>query len=134
MKAIYLKSITGIGGIIVGYLFGRWDIMLETLLSFIIFDIITGIIGGLYNKNLSSKVMRRGLIRKGYELLFVCVAYRLDIITGQNVFRSFSIWYFIATEGLSIVENLGKFIDLPAFVKKFLEQLKDTADKGDTNG
>lgn len=134
MKAIYLKSITGIGGIIVGYLFGGWDIMLETLLSFIIFDIITGIIGGLYNKNLSSKVMRRGLIRKGYELLFVCVAYRLDIITGQNVFRSFSIWYFIATEGLSIVENLGKFIDLPAFVKKFLEQLKDTADKGDTNG
>ena len=133
MKAIYLKSITGIGGIIVGYLFGGWDIMLETLLSFIIFDIITGIIGGLFNKNLSSKVMRRGLIRKGYELLFVCVAFRLDIITGQNVFRSFSIWYFIATEGLSIIENLGKFIELPSFVKNFLEQLKDAADKGEAN-
>ena len=133
MKAIYLKSITGIGGIIVGYLFGGWDIMLETLLSFIIFDIITGIIGGLFNKNLSSKVMRRGLIRKGYELLFVCVAFRMDIITGQNVFRSFSIWYFIATEGLSIIENLGKFIELPSFVKNFLEQLKDAADKGEAN-
>lgn len=131
MKSVYLKSITGFGGIIMGYLFGCWDIMIETLFCFIIFDVITGIISGFYHKNLNSSVMRRGLIRKGYELLFICVAYRLDVITRQEVFRSFAIWYFIATEGLSIIENIGKFIELPNFIKKFLEQLKDNADKGE---
>ena len=41
--------------------------------------------------------------------------------------------YIIATEGLSIVENLGKLgVPFPSFVLKALEQLREKADKSPT--
>ena len=46
------------------------------------------------------------------------------------MFRSGVVGFFLANEGLSILENAGKLgVPLPEFLKKALEQLKNNSDK-----
>ena len=128
---IELTTLFGFFGTLASYVFGGFDLLLQTLLIFIICDILTGVIGGIYNQNLNSHIMSRGIIRKMYEMLIVVIALRLDKLTGTNIFRTFACYFFIANEGLSILENVGKFIEYPDFIKKFLEQLKKSGNEGD---
>lgn len=131
---IELTTVFGFLGTIMSYVFGGFDLLLQTLLVFIICDILTGVIGGFYNQNLNSHIMSRGIIRKSYEMLIVVIALRLDKLADVDLFRTFACYFFIANEGLSILENVGKFIEYPEFLYKFLEQLKQKGNDGEANG
>ena len=114
------------------FLFGGMDNLFSTVLFFIVSDCVTGVVSALYHEELNSGKMKRGLIRKTYELVIIVVCVRLDKLTGNTFFRTFGCYYFIAMEGLSILENVGKFLELPQFLVKFLEQLKESANNGDS--
>lgn len=130
MGTIFKTVVSAIGGIL-SFLWGECDILLITLLIFILLDIITGLIKAFYNKDLDSRKMARGIIAKGFEMLIVLIGVRLDQLTGLNgTFRSFAIMYYVATEGLSILENTGEFIELPDWLKNFLTQLKEKSNEG----
>lgn len=130
METVFKTIISAIGGIL-SFLWGECDVLLLTLLMFITLDIITGLIKALYKKELDSRKMARGIISKGFEMLIVLIGVRLDQMTGMNgTFRSFAIMYYVATEGLSILENTGEFIELPDWLKNFLTQLKQKANEG----
>ena len=48
------------------------------------------------------------------------------------MFRTGMILYIVATEGISVLENLGILgVPLPGFVAKALEQLRDRSDAGE---
>ena len=48
------------------------------------------------------------------------------------MFRTGMILYIVATEGISVLENLGILgVPLPEFVVKALEQLRDRSDAGE---
>ncbi|PNT94137.1 phage holin family protein [Clostridium thermosuccinogenes] len=112
-------------------LLGGWDTALQVLLVFTLIDIITGILKAIYNKDLSSGIAYKGAIKKVGIYLIVAVACKLDEYMQTNFIRTFVIGYYIATEGISITENLGVCgVPLPAFVKNILQQLKDSSDKG----
>ena len=49
----------------------------------------------------------KGLCRKGMTLIFVMVAYRLDLVIGTNYIRDAVTIAFIANETISLVENAG---------------------------
>ena len=58
-------------------------------------------------------------------LLFVLVAYRLDLIIGTNYIRDAVIIAFIANETISLVENAGLMgIPLPAVIIKAIDVLQ----------
>ena len=60
-----------VGGII-SYGLGGWDKLLKVLVALVILDYVTGVLKAIYNKELSSEVGYRGIIRK--ILIFVVVA------------------------------------------------------------
>ena len=120
----YVKICLGILNSAIGYLLGGLDTMLICLLLFMLLDYITGIIKGFKNKKLSSEVGFYGLLKKATILVVVMVAVQLDTALNlDNVMRYLAIGFYIANEGLSILENAGEIgIPLPEKLKESLEK------------
>lgn len=117
-----------IGGLLIGFL-GGWDIALQVLIIFVILDYITGIIAAFYEKNLNSEVGMWGIFRKIMLFIPIAVGYWLDTIMGVQVFRSLAIFFYVANEGLSLFENLGRMgVPIPAPLRAALEQMKQKAE------
>ena len=126
---------TQIIGIPVGslavFLFGTWTPLMGVLFVAIVLDVISGITKGFYNKELRSKNMSQGMIRKAMIILVIVLANMLDTImfSGLPVAKTGTISFYIAMEGLSFLENLGLMgVPLPAFIQERLLVLKDKSD------
>lgn len=134
MKDTFISSLAAIGAGIASTLLGGWDKSLEILLIFIILDYITGVAAAIKTKTLKSSVGFEGLMKKGSIFLIVILAAQLDRITGNmaGVFRTSTAFFFIANDGLSIVENVGEMgVKLPKIITNALTKLRDEHDNGD---
>lgn len=141
MKAKIL-SLLGCAGSVIASLFGGWDAALVTLLIFMAIDYISGlIVAGVFHKSpktdtgsLESGTGWKGLCRKVMTLLFVWVAYRIDLTIGTNYIRDAVIIAFIANELISIVENAGLMgVPMPDVIVKAIDVLQKKG-KGDGDG
>ncbi|HIR12538.1 MAG TPA: phage holin family protein [Candidatus Choladousia intestinavium] len=138
MKEMICTAIGAVGGAVAAA-FGGWDAALATLLIFMAVDYISGlIVAGVFHNSkktesgtLESRAGWKGLCRKAVTLLFVLVAYRLDLVIGVNYIRDAVIIGFIANELISIVENAGLMgIPLPAAIQNAIDILtKKSEDK-----
>ena len=108
------------------YLLGGVDIALQSLLIVIVIDYLTGIASAIYNKELSSKVGFKGIIKKFSYWLVVALSVVIDNLLGQSgLIRSLVIYFFVANDGLSILENMAEMnIKLPQKLIDTLEQIK----------
>lgn len=108
------------------YLLGGWDVSLICLVIAIVIDYVSGIMKAFVMKELSSKIGLRGLLKKVGVLMVVMLAVIVDRVTGETgMIRSLVIYYFVANEGLSIIENLGQTgVPIPSSIKKALRALK----------
>lgn len=109
------------------YLFGQFDVALQCFLVAVVLDYITGVLNAGYNKRLSSKIGLKGIIKKIALLCLIALAVLIDKITNADgIVRTLIIYYLVANEGLSIIENLSEMnIIIPKFIKDKLEKLKD---------
>ena len=128
MKEFICAAIAGIGTFLT-FIFGDWDVALQCLVIAIAIDYISGLIKAFINKDLSSKIGLKGLLKKVGVLLIVALATLIDRITGESgAVRTLVIYYFVANEGLSVVENLGEAgLPIPDVIKKALKSLKDSS-------
>lgn len=131
MKNTICTTIGAVGAAVAA-LFGGWDTGLVTLVIFMCIDYVSGlVVAGVFHNSkktktgaLESKAGWKGLCRKGMTLLFVLIAYRLDLVTGLNYIRDAVIIGFTANEAISIVENAGLMgIPLPAVINKAIDML-----------
>ena len=108
------------------YLMGGLDIALYSLLIVIVIDYLTGIGSAIYNNELSSKIGLKGIIKKFCYLLIVALSVVIDNLLGQSgLIRSLVIYFFVANDGLSIIENMAKMnVKLPQKLIDALEQIK----------
>lgn len=108
------------------YLLGGVDIALQSLLIVIVIDYLTGIASAIYNKELSSKVGLKGILKKFSYLLVVALSVIIDNLLGQSgLIRSLVIYFFVANDGLSIIENIVEMnVKLPQKLIDALEQIK----------
>jgi toxin secretion/phage lysis holin len=134
MKEFICAALAGIGTFLT-FIFGDWDVALQCLVIAIALDYISGIIKAFINKELSSKIGVKGILKKVGVLVVVALAVLIDKITGgTGAIRTLVIYYFVANEGLSIIENLGEAgLPIPDVIKKALKSLKDES-KGKSNG
>ena len=125
MMKIALKNIMSVILTTFIYLLGGVDVALQCLLVMIILDYISGIASAIYNKNLDSKIGLKGILKKFMYLVIVCVSVIIDKIIGNTgVVRTLVIYFFVANDGLSIIENMGKMdIPLPKKLINTLNQL-----------
>ena len=110
------------------YILGGFDVALISLLTVIVIDYITGILKASKKRNLSSKIGYEGIKKKIGILCLVALSVVVDRITGESgVIRTVIIYYFVANEGLSIIENLAEIgVYIPDVLKSRLEQIKNS--------
>ena len=128
----------GLVGAAIATLFGGWDTGLITLILFMAIDYISGlIVAGVFQKSnktdsgaLESRAGFKGLCRKCMTLLFVLIAYHLDLLIGTNYIRDAVIIAFASNELISITENAGLMgLPLPAVITKAIDILQHTAEE-----
>lgn len=108
------------------YLLGGFDVALTCLLIAIVLDYVSGLMKAYITKNLSSKIGVKGILKKVCILLVIMLAVLIDRVTGETgAIRTLVIYYFVANEGLSVLENLGQAgVPIPQSIKKALKVLK----------
>lgn len=108
------------------YLLGGLDVAITCLLIAIVLDYISGIIKAYITKQLSSGIGLKGIIKKVAMLLIVMLAVLIDRVTGESgAIRTLVIYYFVANEGLSIIENFAAAgVPIPSAIKNALKALK----------
>lgn len=98
----------------------------KSLVFLVVVDYLTGWIKALANKKLSSEVGFKGIAKKIFIFLIVAIACVLqDNLADELPLREITIIFYIANEGLSILENVGEFVKLPDGLKQFLIQIRD---------
>lgn len=129
MKSI-INFITSTLATTLVYFLGGWDIALQVLILVVILDYISGVCKAIYNKKLNSEIGLKGIVRKIGYFIVVAVAVILDKVTGNTgAIRTLVIYFFVANEGISILENWGGMsLPLPQKLIDTLEQLKNDND------
>lgn len=128
-----LKGIAALGGAVAGF-FGEWSALLTALIAVMAVDYVSGVLVALNNRSkktasggLSSKVGFAGLLKKGMILLVVLVATLVDKAIGSEgmVFQSAAVCFYIANEGLSVLENAALLgLPVPSAIRRALDELK----------
>jgi len=144
ITSVKVSIITVIGAIgsFIANLFGGWTSDLVTLIIMMGIDFTMGLLiaavwkksGKSENGALSSWSAWKGLCRKGVSLLFVLIAYRLDLALGVDYIRTAVIIGFIVNELISIVENAGIMgIPIPGVITRAIDLLRNKSE-GDNSG
>lgn len=121
-------SFATLGTVIVSYL-GGWDMLLYILLSCISIDYLSGVIVAIVEKKLSSAVGFKGIAKKVFILVLVGLATLVGQALSVDEIRLLTILFYIANEGISILENAGKLdVPYPQKLKDILAQLKKDND------
>lgn len=109
-----LKHLSGLIGIIAGAIWGNMDSLFLALIIFVCIDYLTGILDAIYTKTLSSEIGFRGIVKKVIIFILVAVGNVIDVYIirqGASV-RTMVIFFYLANEGISILENVVK-LDIP---------------------
>ncbi len=121
---------TAVGGWL-GWFLGGCDGLIFALLAFVVIDYVTGVMCAVVDKKLSSAVGFKGIFKKILIFALVGIGHILDlyIIKSGSVMRTAVIFFYMANEGLSLVENAAHLgLPIPTKLKDVLEQLHDRAE------
>lgn len=137
-----VRTLAAVAGALAG-IFGGWSMLLTVLAAAMVLDYISGLIVAATGKSpktesghIDSKVGFAGLAKKGFIMIIVLVATLLDKALGTEamIFQTAATCYYIANEGISIMENAGLIgLPVPGVVKKALEQLKEKGESSNSN-
>ena len=121
-----VKYVAAIGGSIVTYLFGGWSALIQILVAFVAIDYITGVLAAGVNGKLDSNIGLKGIAKKVFIFVIVACGHLVDDAMGtQDIVRDAAIYFYIANELLSILENAGEIgLPVPDILKNAIERLK----------
>ena len=128
-----VSSCFAAAGTALNWLLGGWDLMVQALIAFVALDFVLGFAAGVKNHTPDSQVMFWGGVNKVLVLGLVGVGVVLDSLlgAGEPYIRTAVIWFYIARELLSILENYGKLgNNIPPILKTVLAQLQDKGGQG----
>lgn len=83
--------------------------MLSILLTFVVFDYVSGVYAAWKEQKLSSRIGIEGIARKVFIFAMIAIAHLVDTALGDNhLFRDATVSFYLANELLSIIENAGR--------------------------
>ena len=128
----WISIFWGIIGGFFSYWLGGWDVLMKTIVFLAVTDYITGVIKGIYLKKLSSEIGFKGLLKKIVMFIVIAVAFVIQRLIGNTIpLREVVIMFYIANEGLSLLENAAVFVPVPDKLKSVLLQLRETESEGE---
>ncbi len=121
---LYLKTVACAISGLVSTLFGPLDGFFYGLLVCVVADYITGICAAIYNKSLDSRTGFTGILKKLVILVIVALSHTVGQLVEISAIRDMVIGFYIANEGLSVLENAAKMnIRCTKKLKSFLAQI-----------
>jgi len=142
-----IENVLRVGAAAVGFiagLYGGWSEAMTVLVVMMVVDYVLGCACALMGKSPKtetghfwSKVAAVGILKKGVIMLVVLVAIQLDkaISLGGGtaptgvMFQSAATFFYIANEGMSILENAALIgVPVPKRIKKMLEVMREEND------
>lgn len=111
-----------------------WIFLLPLVL--IASDVVSGWIQATINSTWDSTKMRKGLFRKGGEMLVVVIAWIVGIALPMDInIALFASVYIVIMEALSVLENLDLAgIPMPTWLIKRLKKTAQSMTEGDADG
>ena len=139
-KEIYYLVLGGlsVAGATVAQHLGGWDGLTKVLAYVMLVDYATGwLCAAVWHKSpktetggYESRIGFKGLVRKGVIVLIVMIAAELDKLTESTSMRTATILFFVANDGMSILENLGIMgVPFPPALKNAFEVLRQKSDE-----
>ena len=130
-----IKTLIAIGGAVASYLFGGWTHLLSILLTFVAIDYVSGVAAAAKEGTLRSDVGLWGIAKKVMIFGIVAVAHLIDTALGDgNLFRDTAIFFYLANELLSMIENAGRLgAPIPPILQKAVEVLRQKGDVTNDN-
>ena len=133
LKKEIILAVGGIGAILAKAL-GGWDIPLQIVVVLCIIDFVIGVtIPILYKKSLktengklSSRVMAKGIYKKGMMFLVIIISVQIDLLIGDgSIVRNATITAYSLNELISIIESLISIdVYIPQVIKNTIEAIK----------
>ena len=123
-------------GAALGWFFGGLDGFLYALIALTMMDYLTGILKAVVHGTLSSLIGLKGIARKITIFVLVGVSHVVDaqLFGHGEVLRDMVIFFYLANEGISIMENAVEIgIPVPDFLKEKLAQIRDKDKSGVQN-
>lgn len=133
MESTWVKAAAAFAGAILSFLFGGWSALLGVLLVFVATDYVTGFAAAALQGQLSSAVGLRGIAKKVGIFVMVAVAHLVDTTLGEaHLLRDATLFFYLANELLSIVENLGRIgVPIPPVIRRAIGVLQSkSGEKG----
>lgn len=132
----YCATIGIVAGLASKFL-GGFDYILKAMALLMVIDIISGFVcAAVFNTSkfsqngVTSEALFKGAIRKISMLFIVAVAVIIDRIMEFDYVRNSVVMYFIATEGISVLEHMITMgIPVPKFITLMLENIKNDSEK-----
>ena len=132
-----VKGLAALGGAVAAA-FGGWTMQLSVLVYFMIADYMSGLVVAWMGKSPktetggpSSRIGFTGIFKKLLMLGLVFAAAQVDLAMGSGTFlvRDAAVWFYLANEGLSILENMTLAgVPFPQRIKELLGHIKDQKD------
>lgn len=124
------KTSVSFGGAVTSYLFGGWSSLLGILLTFVVVDYLSGILAAGKEGKLNSGVGIWGIPKKVSIFAIVAIAHLIDTAIGDShLFRDATIFFYLANELLSVIENIGRLgAPIPPIIKQAVEVLRGRSD------
>lgn len=122
---VLCKTVIASAGGIVAYWLGGLDQLLSSLLGLMAIDYLTGLLKAWHLGRLSSEAGFRGIAKKVMGLSVIALSFVIQSLVGRAFpLREAVILFFIANEGLSILENAAQTgLPVPQKLRQALEQL-----------
>jgi len=129
MKGIF-QTVVAVLGSWLTYLFGGGSALLGILLAFVVTDYITGILAAGSKGELNSAIGFKGIGRKIGIFVLVAIAHLVDRALGDGtLIRDAAIFFYLANELLSIIENVGVIgVPIPEVLLKAVDILRGKSD------
>lgn len=125
----YCKFLLAFTGGVLGWIFGGFDSLIYALTAFVAIDYLTGILLAIRDKKLSSEVGYKGIVKKFLIFMIVSMGNIIDnyILGTGSTLRTLVIMFYLANEGISILENAGQLgLPIPKKLKDAIEKLNSS--------
>ena len=129
MKSV-INFVCGVAITSATYFLGGWDQAIQIMVLVMALDYFTGVCKAFKQKKLNSRAGVLGFLKKLGYLVIVALSVVVDRLAGDTgAVRTLTIYFFVANDGLSILENWGAMgLPLPKKLFDALEQLKGKND------
>ena len=131
LENVYIRGITAAAISLFTYMLGGLDSLLTALIAMICIDFVTGIIKAVALRDISSEKMFMGGAKKIGIMFIVTTANLIDgVLELDGILRAVTISYFIANEGISLLENWSRMgLPVPQKLRNVLRQFKGEGEK-----